>query len=131
MSKFNNLEVSLVMSKLSEGIAYTQVKTKKKNWQIVVVAGVPIEYRQLCMLMLAWASSCFQGNLRTKFNNETLEMWDAIKWKPDEKLDDTWDIPLYCMVALKAVSSDAASELDMLPLAQQISRELHDAITLS
>lgn len=130
MSKFNSLDVALVMSKLSTGIAYTQIKTKKKNWQIVVMAGVPIEYRQLCMLMLAWASGCFQGDLRTQFNDATVEMWNAIKWTPPDVLDDDWDLPIYCMTALKAVSSDTASQLDIVPIARQISDELHAAITL-
>jgi hypothetical protein len=119
------------MSKLSSGIAYTQVKTTRKNWQIVVVAGVPIEFRQLCILMLSWASGNFRDELRNQFHDDTMAMWRDIKWLPGKKVkDDEWDLPFFCMKALKAASSDTAAELDLLPLAQQISRELHEAVTL-
>ncbi len=137
MSKFMNLDDALVMSKLSSSIYYTQVKTKNTNWQILAIAGVPFEYRLVCMLMLSYASGGIASEMRTIFSDDTRDMWRAIRYTyaddiESDKDDGDWHLPLSCMQALRKTGIDLNAEhVDLVPIAKIISQALHDEVTPS
>ncbi len=137
MSKFIKLDNALVLSKLSSSIYYTQVNTSKTNWQILSIAGIPFEYRLVCMLMLSYASNGIASEMRKLFGDDTRNMWKDIRYTYQDDItseNDTnyWHLPLACMKALRQVGIDVNAEhVDLIPIAKIISQALHDEVTPS
>lgn len=126
LSKFPDLDSALVVTKLGNSVAYEVVRTKRKRWQIVVINGLPFEYRLLSMLMISYAAGAMAKEMRNMFNDETLDMWRDIGYTHNQDAQSNWDLPIDCIMAIREASQDASSDINLTIVARMISQAMKE-----
>ena len=131
--RFNTLDDARVVSILACSIEYCQVKVKKENYQVLVVNGVPFEYRTFCSLMICKLGGDIILNLRAELNSQILKFWKAIKYVPEggyEKCASpaTWDLLHLFSTSIAKVNrntTDVFEQADYLEMMKNVSLLLH------
>ena len=122
------------MSKLAASIEYCQVKVGKKNYQVLVVNGIPFEYRMFCSLMICKLGGDIVLNLRATLNYQINEFWHTIGYIPagDPVLYahlSSWQALQDFSAAIAKVNGntdDVFESADYLELMKSVSRMMHE-----
>lgn len=125
LSKIQSLDTAIVMSKLSTGVCYERVRTKRNRWQIVVINGIPFDFRSLCVIMIGYAAGGISGVSRGFFEDETIALWHDVGYKY-EKVTSDWDLPIECINAIRQVMGGNLTDVDMKVFAQLVSQAMEE-----
>lgn len=131
LSNSAKLDNALVISKLSSGVIFEMIHTKKTRWQIVVISGIPFEYRMVSIAMISYAAGAFAEGLRNQFHDETLTLWDDIGYKYNREISGNWDIAIEfiksVMTTLTPTPIDG-NNMDLTPFAKMVSQAICEFI---